>query len=133
MDNPWYATTTVVSRADVDAWLTQQRGDGDGDIVLFASHITWNGLIAAGLIDEIHLVSAPPRWAMGLRSSPARPNSPSSKRGRCQIRATYSSATRRRPRDSSRSATSVSWLAFRQGVDACGIRSQPTLTTLSHR
>ena len=58
-ENPWQATTTVVRRSDVADWLGKEREQGDGDILTFASRTMWNGLLPAGLIDELHLMVGP--------------------------------------------------------------------------
>jgi dihydrofolate reductase len=57
-DNPWHATTTQVRRDDAAAWI-RAHADDDGDIVVFASKTTWNGLLRAGLVDEVDLVVSP--------------------------------------------------------------------------
>ena len=49
-------TTTVVGRAEVAEQLARLR-QGDGrDILCFGSHLTWNPLLLAGQIDELHLM-----------------------------------------------------------------------------
>jgi len=58
-DNPWYGTTTAIGREDVGAWLAEARRGGTGDILIFGSHTMWNGLLAQGHVDELHLVVGP--------------------------------------------------------------------------
>jgi len=65
-DNAWAATTTVVARADVAAWLSQAKSDGEGNIVVFASHVLWNALLDDGLVDELHLMVSPIALGSGV-------------------------------------------------------------------
>lgn len=58
-DNPWHATTTVVPRAKVPDWLAAERRRGAGDILVFGSRTMWHGLMAQGLVDELHLMVGP--------------------------------------------------------------------------
>jgi dihydrofolate reductase len=59
IDNPWHDTTTVVRPAEVAGWLDQERERGGGDILTYGSRTMWAGLLAQGLLDELHLMVGP--------------------------------------------------------------------------
>ncbi|MGO4535304.1 dihydrofolate reductase family protein [Leifsonia sp. 2MCAF36] len=64
--HPWRGTTTVVSRAELrDRVESEKAGDG-GAIVVFASHILWNNLLADGLVDRIDLIVGPDAIGEGI-------------------------------------------------------------------
>lgn len=65
-DNAWAATTTVVGRAEVAGWLGTSVADGDGTVMIFASHRMWNGLLENGLLDELHLMVSPVALGRGV-------------------------------------------------------------------
>src|SRR4051794_12875157 len=52
----WSDTTRIVSRADAAAAINELKQQDGGDILVFGSATTWHALVAAGVVDEIHLV-----------------------------------------------------------------------------
>jgi dihydrofolate reductase len=74
-ENAWHDATTIVARDEAVAWVSAARAEeGEGDIVVFASHVLWNALLAAGLVDELHLMVSPDAVGSGIRlfTAPAR-------------------------------------------------------------
>lgn len=66
-ENAWAQTTAVVPRGDAAEWIAEAKRAGDGDIVVFGSRRTWSGLLADGLVDELHLMVSPTVLGDGVR------------------------------------------------------------------
>lgn len=72
----WAASTTIISRADAPQRVGELKDGGDGDIVCFGSLTTWDALLAAGLVDELHILVGPGAIGAGVptfRRSPGQP------------------------------------------------------------
>jgi dihydrofolate reductase len=67
-DHPWSATTEVVRGADLQDRLRSEKAAEGGPIVVFASGVLWNGLLADGMVDRLDLVVGPDAIGDGVRA-----------------------------------------------------------------
>ncbi|WP_117210177.1 dihydrofolate reductase family protein [Allorhizocola rhizosphaerae] len=72
---PW-TNTTIVGRADAHEHVAALKREQGKDILVFGSHIVWNGLLAAGLVDELHLMVGPSLLGAGIPMFEGHPEVP---------------------------------------------------------
>lgn len=68
-----WGPTRIVRRANAHAEVAALKRGPGRDILMFGSHILWNDLLAAGLVDELHLMIGPGVVVEGVRAFEVRP------------------------------------------------------------
>jgi dihydrofolate reductase len=68
-----WGPTRILRRADAHAGVAALKRGPGRDILIFGSHILWNDLLAAGLVDELHLMIGAGVIAAGVRAFESQP------------------------------------------------------------
>ena len=72
-DQNGWGPTRVVRRADAHAEVAALKGGPGREILVFGSHVVWNDLLAAGLVDELHFMIGAGVVGEGVRAFETRP------------------------------------------------------------
>jgi dihydrofolate reductase len=73
---PWRENTRIVGRDEaLDAIAQAKEGEG-GTLLVLGSMTTWNGLLAAGLVDELHMMVGAGVLIDGVPAFSVRPSGP---------------------------------------------------------
>ncbi|MEJ2887592.1 dihydrofolate reductase family protein [Actinomycetospora aeridis] len=62
----WADITRVVPRSAAAETVTELKAGDGGDILAFGSFTTWNPLLVAGLVDELHVLVGPALLGAGM-------------------------------------------------------------------
>ena len=73
---PWRDNTRIVPRDEARDAITEAKERKGGVLVAFGSITTWNGLLAAGLVDELHLLVGAGVLVAGVPAFTVRPPRP---------------------------------------------------------
>jgi dihydrofolate reductase len=73
---PWRDNTRIVRREEARDAIAQAKRDEGGPLLAFGSITTWNGLLAAGLIDELHIMVGAGVLVDGVPAFSVRPAGP---------------------------------------------------------
>jgi dihydrofolate reductase len=68
-----WGPTRAVRRADARTEVAALKRGSGRDILIFGSHLLWNDLLAAGLVDELHLMIGAGVVGEGVRAFEIRP------------------------------------------------------------
>jgi len=68
-----WGPTRVVRRADAHTEVAALKQRSGRDILMFGSHLLWNDLLAAGLVDELHFMIGAGVVGEGVRAFETRP------------------------------------------------------------
>lgn len=72
----WRERTTIVRRNDARSAIAQAKQGEGGALVVFGSITTWNDLLAAGLVDELHVMVGAGVLVDGVPAFSVRPPNP---------------------------------------------------------
>jgi dihydrofolate reductase len=73
---PWREKTRIVRRDEARDAIAQAKEDEGGTLLVFGSMTTWNDLLAAGLVDELHLMVGAGVLIGGVPAFSVRPPGP---------------------------------------------------------
>ena len=73
---PWRENTRIVRRDEARDAIAQAKAGEGGTLLVFGSMTTWNDLLAAGLVDELHMMVGAGVLIDGVPAFSARPAVP---------------------------------------------------------
>ena len=82
---PWRENTRIVGREEAPDAIALAKEDEGGTLLVLGSMTTWNGLLAAGLVDELHMMVGAGVLIDGVPAFSVRPPGPMQLTGARQL------------------------------------------------